>query len=647
MKNIYIRLCVYKYYNMCGISGLLSTKKHNNNFQIIKQSLTMLLNRGYDSCGCAGVAYTNNTIINNKFANSPNISSIDQLAKTSSEYNECSVLIAHNRWATHGETNNINAHPHIDYTGNIALVHNGIIENYQEIRDMLESNGVEFKSSTDSESIVNLIGYHYSQNTNMPESINKAIGMLKGSWALCIICKNEPDTLYCIRNLSPLLIGFGDNFCMGVSEKLGFDLRINNFITLANNDLVTLRVDGSNINFTSSNKYEKKILDKSNDSSASPEPYPHWTLKEIMEQSGSSFQTIVNRIKLESNGNYKINLEELDKLIESPNLSFINIESPVHLILLGCGTSYHAGLASTYYFKELTNFSTVQVFDAGEFSLQDLPKHGRCILVLLSQSGETKDVARCIELAKQAKLLTIGVVNVVDSLIAREVDACCYIRVGREIGVASTKAFTSQVLTLFLISGWFAQLVNSGPNKLNNYIKDLLLLPSTITKLLENQAMIQAVQDIGSYLVDKTSCFVLGKGPMESFGKEGSLKIKEIGYIHSEGYSTIALKHGPFSLLEPSVPVIIINPNDSSHSKVLSTIEEVHSRKSPIILITDTEPDIQLSKKIFKIIRVPANYSFRGILHNIPLQLIAYYLSIGKSINPDMPRNLAKCVTVD
>ena len=401
-------------------------------------------------------------------------------------------------------------------------------------------------------------------------------------------------------------------------------------------DIVLLeKVDG-NI------KFEKKYLYKIKDITGekietTPYPYSHWTLKEIHEQIESCKRSINFGGRLLDND--KVKLGGLDDNVDK-------LTNAEHIIILGCGTSLNAGIHGVSFFKDLVDFNTVQSFDAGEFHERDIPKHGKTILIMLSQSGETKDLHRCISIAKKYDLFTIGIINVVDSLIAREVDCGCYLNAGKEVGVASTKAFTSQIIVLSLVAIWFAQTKNINKDKRKEYINCLRNLSNDIKETISKSK--DDCKQIADFLKDKTSCFILGKGLMESYAREGALKIKEISYIHAEGYSAVSLKHGPFSLLDENIPVIIINPypedkNNIDYLRVESTIEEVASRYAPIILITNSKEECKKSKFI---VRVETNKVYEGILHLIPMQLIAYYLSVSKGINPDMPKNLAKCVTV-
>lgn len=317
-----------------------------------------------------------------------------------------------------------------------------------------------------------------------------------------------------------------------------------------------------------------------------------------------------------------------DKLIEVDNL-----------ILLGCGTSYFAGLTSINYFKDLCNFNTVQIFDGADFNENDIPRNGKSALILLSQSGETKDLHRCIEIGRKNDLIIIGVVNVVDSLIARESDCGCYLNAGREVAVASTKSFTSQVILLSMIAIWFSQINNINENKRIRYIQDLRRLELDIKNTLNNA---ENYKQYLKFIENKKSIFILGKGNIRAIAREGSLKIKEVSYIHAEGYSGSSLKHGPFGLLEKGFPVILLDTNDNHYNKMSNVYEEIKSRYAEIITISNNN---SLDRE--NTIIIPYNKTYSNILTIIPLQILSYELSLLKGINPDFPRNLAKVVTVE
>ena len=616
---------------MCGIIACVSS---DNCANILFEGLIQLKNRGYDSSGIATIN-AENTIVVNKYASNNKIDAYDELFKTL--YNHCNstIGIAHTRWATHGGKTDKNSHPHISMCNKFAVVHNGIIENYKVIKHYLEENGYVFQSQTDTEVIVQLLSFLYSKNQNIAVCIQEVINKLEGTWGLAILCTDTPNTIYCTRHGSPLLVGYDDDCAIIVSEKSGFCNKIPNYFVLQNYDVCTIEQINQKIKINTNTIYATKELSKTN-CLLTPAPFPHWTIKEIYEQPESALRAISMGGRLLSTDQVKLGgLEEhVDKLTNIDNL-----------ILLGCGTSYFAGQHGVYFLKDLCDFATVQLFDGAEFCEQDIPKKGTTVLILISQSGETKDLHRCIEIGKRNNLFLIGLVNVVDSLIAREVDCGCYLNAGREVGVASTKAYTSQVILLAMISIWFSQKKNINQIIRQQYIKDIRQLSRDIMETLNmNDAKMDTV--VKTMFHDKEHCFLLGKGKSESVAREGALKIKEISYIHSEGYSTSSLKHGPFALLDKNFPVIILAPDDNNYSKSQNAYEEIKSRDAPILFITNKR-DIHNHTEKENVLFITENKTFGDLLGVIPLQLLAYKLSISKGINPDMPKNLAKVVTVE
>ena len=620
---------------MCGIFGIITTLTNQNIYKTIINGLIQLQNRGYDSSGICTLY--NNIFEIYKYASTHELSSIDKLLSLnlSNNTNNIHLGIGHNRWATHGGKTNNNAHPHISNDKRFVLVHNGIIENYQGLKSFLMKNGYEFYSQTDTEVIVNLISYHYSLINDTFIALQKTIEQLQGTYGIIVMNNLEPDKMYAVRNGSPLLIGITDEYAIITSEQSGFCNNVNNYITLNNDDICILTKNNDKIHIQTSHHYIHKKVNILN-YDLTPEPYKHWTLKEIYEQPISIYNTINRGGRIKNNSEVKLGgLESKTDLLK-------NIEN---IIILGCGTSYHAGMYGAYYLKTLCHFNSVQVMDGAELNEYDIPKNGKCAFILISQSGETKDLHRCIEIAHKNNIITIGIINVVDSLIAREVDCGIYCNAGREMGVASTKAFTSQVVCLSMMAVWFAQIHNINEIKRIQIIKDLHNLSNDFKNIIEDiDGINHKITDISLSMKDYNNLFLLGKGNDECIAKEGSLKIKEISYIHSEGYSASSLKHGPFALLSEDFPTIIINCHDEYTNKILNCFEEVHSRKSPIIMITNN--NLKLNKDC-TMIEISKNHSYSSLLAIIPLQLLAYYLSVHKGINPDIPKNLAKVVTVE
>jgi len=618
---------------MCGITSYIG----ENAFKHILDSLIQLQNRGYDSAGICSIR--NSNFVVTKLASTATVNAINELSKYSHMHENTKICIGHTRWATHGHKTDDNAHPHVDCYNLFSLVHNGIIENYDVLKTMLINQGLTFKSQTDTEVIVNLIAYEYnklpdSQN-KVEDAIKNALEQIEGTYALCIYYINKPDIVYCIRHGSPLLVGIENNYAYITSEASGFSNRVTQYICINNNDLCKVSYIEGKLSFISGNTYVPRTHNVDNyHSITTPAPYSHWLIKEINEQSIACQNAMGNGGRIKND--HTVKLGGLDSHKEL----LLNV---TNIILLGCGTSYHSGLVATYMFRDLCNFNVVFAYDAGEFTDDHLPKVGKSGVIFVSQSGETKDLHRCVEICKETKkdIIMIGVINVIDSQIAREVDCGVYLNAGKEVAVASTKAFSSQVTVLSLIALWFAQEHNWSFRKREKYIKNIKRLPIDISNAISMNE--EVAKSVAQYLVDKNSMFILGKGVMDPISKEGSLKIKEVGYIHSEGYNLSSLKHGPYSLLVPDFPVILINMADSHFSKNQGVKSELISRNACVIGISDGDLDDEYTYKI----KIPRNDSYNCILSVIPMQLISYHLALYKGIHPDMPRNLAKVVTVD
>jgi glucosamine--fructose-6-phosphate aminotransferase (isomerizing) len=620
---------------MCGIFGIMLLN-YDNIIDLVIKGLTQLQNRGYDSAGVC--LYKNEKFNVYKYASTSEASAIDKLSnininETKNELNEgLYVGIGHNRWATHGVKSDVNAHPHLSNNNKFVIVHNGIIENYKQLKNMLINEGFTFLSQTDTEVIVNLIEYNYRLIKDVYESIKKTISELRGTYGLIIQSTFEAHKLYCVRNGSPLLIGQNEDRIIITSEQSGFCNMVNNYITLNNDDICILERDNCNLSVVTKHIYLKNSLITMN-SELTPEPYQHWTIKEIFEQPDVVLNSINKGGRIKNKSEVKLGgLEQHCDILKNIN----------NIMILGCGTSYFAGLYGMDYFKKLCNFNTVQTFDGAELNEYDIPRIGNTAFILISQSGETKDLHRCMEIAKNNNVITIGIINVVDSLIAREVDCGIYCNAGKEVGVASTKSFTSQVVCLSMAAIWFAKLQNVNEKKRIKMILDLRNLSNDIKKTLD---CCYEIAKMISKKINASNMFLLGKGSDECVAKEGSLKIKEISYIHSEGYSSSSLKHGPFALLDENFPVIILNLDQTHNSKTLNCYQEVTARNAPIIFITNNENLIVENN--CDIIFVPENKTYASLLGIIPIQIMAYHLSLNKGINPDKPKNLAKVVTVE
>ena len=610
---------------MCGIVGILTNSE--NCADSLLNGLKKLQNRGYDSAGICTM--NQQTMVLHKYA-SNDCSAISKLDDIKGFHVNSKIGIGHTRWATHGGKTDENSHPHISSDNKFAVVHNGIIENFASLKKMLLKEGYTFQSQTDTEVISNLLAYHYATSDgDVVKTITKTVSQLEGTWGLVIMCVDKEDELYCTKNGSPILIGQTDDYVMATSEQSGFNEKIKNYFVLNNYDICTIKRGQNVMTVQTTHNYKLKPVTVQNNVT-SPEPFDHWTLKEIYEQKESIQRAISFGGRIVTNDTVMLGG------LYSKQKELMEIE---HIIILGCGTSYNAGLMGVHYFKDLCNFNTVQIFDGAEFEMKDVPKKGKTALLLMSQSGETKDLHRCIEIAKQNNLFTIGVVNVVDSMIAREVDCGCYLNAGKEVAVASTKSFTSQVILMSIIAIWFSQNYNINKEKRVRYIRDLNGLDNCVGELFLD---LETNAETNVHLFNNNSCFILGKGQNEALAREASLKIKEISYIHSEAYSSSSLKHGPFALLCDNFPVVLIMPNDEHFSKNMNAYHEIKSRNANVLVITNHQIN-----EVDNVIYIPYNETYNSLLIIIQLQMLAYKLSVIRGINPDMPKNLAKVVTVE
>ena len=608
---------------MCGIIGYLGNDK---SIPIVIEGLTLLQNRGYDSVGISSIV--NNKLHTIKYASTNTYNSIELLKeKTKEEIQESNLSIGHTRWATHGSKTDINAHPHHDNMNRIALVHNGIIENFSSIKADLVKKGYHFISQTDTEVIAVLIGYYLDNDFSMTEAVQKTVSELKGTWALVIIHREHPNKLWITRNGSPLLLGIEEDFVMVASEQIAFHNYIKQYIVLNNHDLIEVSLIDKKISYNINiQNYQTNIKQHTN-IELSPIGYDYWTIKEINEQPESVLRAMNNGGRLLTDSTVKLGGLDSNKS---------NLLSIDHMILLGCGTSFHSGLWVLDIFKSLAIFDTVSIYDGADFNKRDIPMKGKVAAILISQSGETKDLHRCIQIIQENNMISIGVVNVIDSFIARESDCGVYLNAGREVAVASTKSFTNQCIVLTLIAIWFSQNKNTCLEKRKRIIKDLHNLPFQMKEILKIENLYK-ITHISRTIMDTNSMFILGKGKEEAVAREGALKIKEITYIHAEGYSSSALKHGPFGLIVPGLPIILLDVNEKYREKTENVFQEVSARGANVLKISDENGELIVGK----------NQTFGGVLSNVYIQLISYYCALEKGLNPDFPRNLAKVVTVE
>lgn len=621
----------------CGIIAFIG--KQDSAVDYLIEGLTILQNRGYDSAGVCTLNDKEELVIS-KFASEKTTSdAILRLEKEKEKHRGHTIGIAHTRWATHGGKTDKNAHPHLDYKKRIALIHNGVIENHDELKKDLVKKGIPFTSETDSEVIVQQISDFIDQGENLLTSIQKTVKLLEGTWGLVIISTIEPDKIYAVRNGSPILIGISNGKMFFASEGDAFIRHTREMISLENGEIAVLTANGVQ-NIIGTKKDVPSRIQKADSEKIllSPAPFPHWTIKEIMEQPNALSRALNFGGRLSSDSEVRLGGFEQNKDW------LTNIQ---HLIIAACGTSMYAGSYGAHLMKHMKCFETVQVIDAAELSSDDFPSSSKNAgLLVISQSGETQDVVRCLEIAEKLSIPSFSVVNKVGSLIARTTACGIYVNAGKEMAVASTKAFTSQVTVLALISIWFGQ--QKSRNQIHDTTKLRKSLISALHKLPTSVGMLlnsvhHECKRICKSLANHSTVFILGKGLGESIAKEGALKIKEITYTHAEAYASGALKHGPFALIEKGTPIIMIILNDEHKAQNLNSCAQVISRNASVIVITDCD---DLNLKDVEIIHVPSCGLLTGLCAVIPLQLIAYELSIYKKIDPDKPRNLAKTVTV-
>ena len=605
---------------MCGIIGIASNKPVSIN---IINSLKKLEYRGYDS---AGLATLTNNFINEKKC-SGRVEELEKiLFKTPSNGN---IGIGHVRWATHGVPNVINAHPHS--SEQVSVVHNGIIENSDEIKKELEAKGLKFKSQTDTE-VITLLITEALKDSKPLESVFKTLNKLHGSFALGILFKNFSDIIIGARRGSPLAVGYsnGENY-LG-SDSYALKSMTNKISYLDDGEVCVLSKD--NVNFYDSN--QKKINKKThilseNENIADKGEYKNFMSKEIFEQS----KTAKNCIN-----------EYIDSLKRDINIYDFPIDPKKinKIILIGCGTAYHSCLVAKYWLEELTSID-IEIDIASEFRYRRLKFNKNNLYIFVSQSGETADTAAALDICKKNKVKTCSIINVVESTIARNADWVLPIHAGPEIGVASTKAFIGQLLVLFILSLKLAKIRNDIDEKIyEKNIKDLKKIPECLKESLKTENNIQVMSK--EFLKAKGSMF-LGRGSSYPIALEGALKLKELSYLHAEGYPAGEMKHGPLALIEEGLPVIIIAPKDKYFEKTLSNMQEVIARGGKIFFITDNKKIIANDNIRFGL-RVPfLNNLLSPILLTIPLQLLAYHVALLKNCDIDKPRNLAKSVTVE
>lgn len=612
---------------MCGIIGYIGKQEA---FPIIIKGLKWLEYRGYDS---AGVALLNGSL--EVFKKKGKVIELENFALTQNHGG--SIGIGHTRWATHGEPNDVNAHPHNSMNGVFTIVHNGIIENYAELKKDLMQHGYTFSSETDTEILANLIEYFYNQSTeiNSEMAVQLALKKVVGAYGIAVLCREEKDKIVVARKGSPLVVGLGNKEYFIASDAAPIAEFTSQVVYLNDEDIAVIKRD----NFTLQNVQNTPVSLKI--SSVDLEigelekgEYEHFMLKEINEQPKTIEETFRGRLRA---GHTEIVLGGLINV-------FPKIQNADRIIIIGCGTSWHAALIGEYLLEEFAQIP-VEVEYASEFRYRKPVIGKNDVVILISQSGETADTLAALHLAKDKGATVIGICNVVGSTLSRETDAGVYTHAGIEIGVASTKAFTAQVtvLTMFALKLAMARKTISVEDY-QMLVKELAEIPEKGRIILQNS---EKIKTIAEKYKDAINALYLGRGYLFPVALEGALKLKEISYIHAEGYAAGEMKHGPIALVDDNLPVIVVAPKDDYYEKIVSNIQEVKARKGNVIAIV-TQGDVVLKEMVNDSIEIPDSHpAVAPLLSVIPLQLLAYHIALLRGCNVDQPRNLAKSVTVE
>ena len=607
---------------MCGIVGYIGEKKAT---PILINGLLRLEYRGYDSAGIA-VMEKNNIIVKKdkgRVNNLYNLEGIDSLNGT--------IGIAHTRWATHGKPSKENSHPQLDNSGSFAVVHNGIIENYHELRNFLIEKGYTFSSQTDTETIPNLIHYYFKKENDVLKAIKNTCNDLKGSYALEILAAAESDKMFIVRKDSPLVIGKGNGENYISSDIPAILSYTKDFYLLDDNEIVELTKDNATFYDKDLNRIDKPIKSiEWGAASAEKDGYEDFMLKEINEQPNAIRETIGAKL---DNGHIEI---------EDLNFTKEYLKSLNKIYIVACGTAMHAGLVAKTIFERLCKIP-VEVDIASEFRYRDPIVNDKTLAIYISQSGETADTIAALKLAKSKGAKTLAISNVIGSSITREADYSIYTHAGPEIAVASTKAYTSQVVLLSILGLYFAEeLETADLEEIKELKKDILRLPSQVEEILKD---LEEIKQFAKKVYKEKDMFFLGRGTDYAVSLEGSLKLKEISYIHSEAYASGELKHGPIALIENGITVVATMTDKRLVEKSISNVQEVVTRGAKVLLITSEDIKNDGFDTVIKIPKTSPLIS--PILSVIPMQVLSYYISKEKGLDVDKPRNLAKSVTVE
>ncbi len=608
---------------MCGIVGYVGKKQA---LPILLSGLRRLEYRGYDSSGIA-------LMIDDGIMVAKSAGKIKRLEATlAGTTYDCCHGIAHTRWATHGEPTQVNAHPHTDEAGEVALVHNGIIENYRALREFLTREGIHFRTDTDTEILVHLIRFYLEDD--LAEAVRNALAQVEGTYGIAVVSARHPNMIVVARMGSPLVIGRGDGENFVASDVSAMLEHTKNVIYLQEGEIATVTDSSVTITTCENVPIDAKIeeigwtLDQIEKAG-----YDHFMLKEIHEQP----ETIKNAIRV------RLNSEDGIPRLNGLNLQYEELRSIKRIIITACGTSWHAALIGEYIIEELAGIP-VEVEYASELRYRTPIVNDNTVLFAISQSGETADTLAAVRDAKTRGMTVLGLVNVVGSSIARETDGGVFMHAGPEIGVASTKAFTSQVMVLSLVGLLLGRMRHLSVSQGQTIIQAIERIPEQIEQILEKEDQIKA---IASEYYQVNNALYLGRGIQFPVALEGALKLKEISYVHAEGYPAAEMKHGPIALIDENMPVVVVAIKDPVYDKVMSNIAEVRARRGRVIAIA-TEGDTEIAERVNHVIYIPETHPLlTPLLSIIPLQLLAYHIAVMRDCNIDQPRNLAKSVTVE
>lgn len=610
---------------MCGIVGYIGDQEISS---LLINGLSRLEYRGYDSAGIAVIG-------DGKLKVVKTVGKISELRKNlNGKALSGTIGIGHTRWATHGEPNQVNAHPHLSGDGKMALVHNGIIENYEILKRELLSKGHRFLSETDSEVLVHLIEEYMKGSTNLADAVRMALSRVEGTFGIVVIHTDEPNKLVAARRGSPLVIGHGSDEYFVASDAAPLVAHTKDVTYLDDEEVAIIEKNRVTVK-TIEDRIVQKAIDIIDTDLRQIEKagYEHFMLKEIMEQPQTLRDTMRGRL-LPDEGTARLGGIEHD---------YESLLYARRVVITACGTSWHAALIGEYMLEEFVGIP-VEVEYASEFRYRNPILSNDCVVIAISQSGETADTLAAIREAKRKRSKVYGICNVVGSSIARETDAGVYLHAGPEIGVASTKAFTSQVTVLALITLLLGRIRTISNSRGVEIVKELYSIPDKVAQVLEKR---DQIKEIAAEFQNARNFLYLGRGYNFPVALEGALKLKEISYIHAEGYPAAEMKHGPIALIDENMPVVFIATRDSVYDKVISNIEEVRARKGRVIAIANEGDDI-IHKKADRVIYVPNTMDMLNPLVNIiPLQLLAYYIAVLRGCDVDQPRNLAKSVTVE